>query len=85
MPMSCFFLAVNSSSVMMPESRRSLYFLISATASQVKKQMKIWLKQKKQLLKLHLQKQKTMHSTVDLKTIQQMKTNRYEGFELSLT
>lgn len=31
--MSCFFLAVNSSSVMMPESRRSLYFLISATAS----------------------------------------------------
>lgn len=61
------------------------HILISATASQVKKQMKIWLKQKKQLLKLHLKKQKMMHSTVDLKTIQQMKTNRYEGLELSLT
>ena len=61
------------------------HILISATESQVKKQMKIWLKQKKQLLKLHLKKQKMMHSTVNLKTIQQMKTNRYEGLELSLT
>ena len=52
---------------------------------EMKKQMKIWLKQKKQLLKLHLKKQKMMHSTVNLKTIQQMKTNRYEGLKLSLT
>ena len=32
-PMSCFFFAANSSSVMMPASNSSLYFLISATAS----------------------------------------------------
>ena len=59
--------------------------LISATVSEVKKHMEICLKQKKQLLKMHLQKQKMMHLMENLKTIQQMKTNRYEGFELSLT
>ena len=62
-----------------------MHVLISATAFQVKKQMKIWLKQKKQLLKMHLQKQKMMHLMENLKTIQQMKTNRYEGLKLSLT